>query len=103
MREEVRDSFLSIIQAIELIENRFVGISEPNDFMNTDKGLMILDSISMRLQIIGENSKDIYKIDKSFLEKYPEIEWENIMRLRDVISHHYNILDFIQKKIGKVT
>ena len=32
-------------------------------------------------------------IYKSFFADYPEIEWQLIMRLRDIISHHYDIVD----------
>jgi len=42
-----------IIDSIELVEIRFAGIAKSEDFvMNTD-GVLILDSICMRLQIIG--------------------------------------------------
>ena len=37
--------------------------------------------------------KKIDKIDTSFFKKYPEVEWEKIMRLRDIISHHYEMID----------
>jgi len=32
-------------------------------------------------------------IDSSVFGKYPEIEWQNIMKLRDIISHHYEHVD----------
>jgi uncharacterized protein with HEPN domain len=47
----------------------------------------------MRLQIIGELVKKIDKLEPNLLEKYPEIEWPNIMKLRDIISHHYEQVD----------
>ena len=47
----------------------------------------------MRLQVVGELLKKINKIDKSLLENYPEIEWDKIMRLRDIVSHHYEKVD----------
>ena len=47
----------------------------------------------MRLQVIGELLKKINMMDKSLLEKYPEIEWDKIMRLRDIVSHHYEKID----------
>lgn len=54
---------------------------------------MILDSIAMRLQIIGENVKSISKIEPDFIERHPQINWKGIMRLRDIISHHYDAVD----------
>ena len=53
----------------------------------------MLDAISLRIQIIGELLKKIDKIDNSLLKRYPEIEWEKIVRLRDIISHHYEMID----------
>jgi len=82
-----------IIDSIELVEIRFAGIAKSEDFvMNTD-GVLILDSICMRLQIIGELLKKINKINPLLWERYPQIEWPSIMKLRDIISHHYNHVD----------
>lgn len=47
----------------------------------------------MRLQTIGESLKNVEKRNKDFLSKYPEIEWKEIMKLRDIISHHYKELN----------
>jgi len=41
----------------------------------------------MRLQIVGELLKKVQKLGPFVFEKYPEIEWQNIMKLRDIISH----------------
>ena len=49
--------------------------------------------ICMRLQIIGELLKKIQKIDPLVLQGYAQIEWPNIMKLRDIISHHYDHVD----------
>jgi len=27
------------------------------------------------------------------LEEYPEIEWDKIIKLREIISHHYEMVD----------
>ena len=56
-------------------------------------GVLILDAICMRLQIIGELLKKIQKIDPLVLQGYAQIEWPNIMKLRDIISHHYDHVD----------
>ena len=47
----------------------------------------------MRLQIVGENVKNLASLDPELLQKYPEIEWDKIMRLRDIIPHNYDVLD----------
>jgi len=47
----------------------------------------------MRLQVVGELLKKIDIENSAFLKKYKEINWENIMRLPDIVSHHYEKVD----------
>ncbi|EOQ98271.1 PF01934 family protein [Leptospira wolbachii serovar Codice str. CDC] len=93
MSEEITERFEFILESILLIENRFLKIKFPDDLINSQDGITILDSIAMRLQAIGDNVKSVVKLDRQFLNKFPEIEWEKIMKMRDVISHHYEGLD----------
>ena len=101
----VIDNLQGILDSIELIETRFVGVANSDDFVMNANGVLMLDSICMRLQIIGELLKKIHKIDPVILESYTQIEWPNIMKLRDIISHHYDhvdheiIYDICQNKI----
>ncbi|MBM9548755.1 DUF86 domain-containing protein [Leptospira sp. 201903074] len=93
MYEEIKERFEFILESILLIENRFLKIKFPDDLINSQDGITILDSIAMRLQAIGDNVKSVVKLDSLFLNNFPEIEWEKIMKMRDVISHHYEGLD----------
>ena len=93
MSEEIKERFEFILESILLIENRFIKIKFPDDLINSQDGITLLDSIAMRLQAIGDNVKSVEKLDSKFLTKFPETEWEKIMKLRDVISHHYDGLD----------
>ena len=93
MSEEIIYCLNNVLDSLIIIEKRFSKIENYEDFVIDEEGLKILDSIAMRLQFIGENLKNIYKINKEIFDKYPEIEWNSIMKLRDVISHHYDILD----------
>lgn len=88
------DNLEMIAESIELIEQRFKGIGEAEDFVNNFVGVEILDSICMRLQIIGELTKKIDKMHPKLLNNYPDVEWPNIMKLRDIISHHYEQIDY---------
>jgi uncharacterized protein with HEPN domain len=81
------------MESIVLIEDRFSKINNADDLVSSDSGILILDGITMRLQVVGELLRKINKMDKSLLEKYPEIEWDKIIRLRDIVSHHYEKLD----------
>ncbi len=77
-----------ILSSIALIEKRFVVIGSSGDFLKDDDGLEKLDSISMRLQTIGEAVKNILKTDPQALDDDTEY-WSNIVKLREIISHHY--------------
>ena len=89
----IMDNLRLIIESIDLIKARFLKISHPDDLVSSESGVIILDAIAMRLQVIGELLKKINKKDHSFLKGYPEIQWSNIMRLRDIVSHHYETVD----------
>ncbi len=82
-----------ILESLDLINSRFLKIKIADDFVSNDDGVLILDSIAMRLQVVGELLKKIDKRDNSFLKNYKEINWNNIMRLRDIVSHHYEKVD----------
>ena len=88
-REIINSILEDIYDSILLVERRFTGIYSVADFGNSTSGVDTLDAICMRLQVIGESVKSIDKIDKSFLESYPEIDWSKIKALRDIISHQY--------------
>ena len=91
--EIVSDNLIMILESIELVEKRFSGIDEADNFVSSENGIMILDSIAMRLQVIGELTKKIDKVDTNLLSCYPGIEWDKIMKMRDLISHHYESVD----------
>jgi len=80
--------------SIELIFKRFEGIKSDDDFFKDDGGLQKLDSISMRLIAIGEGFKNIEKLsNKQLLKHYPEVPWQQVKGIRDILSHHYFNID----------
>lgn len=75
---------------------RFEGINAADDFLDSEQGLDMLDSICMMLIAVGvgENFKAIDKItDCKFLEQYPGINWKGVKGVRDVISRQYFNID----------
>lgn len=88
------DNLHGIIDSIELITIRFSKIAKADDFVLSADGVLLLDSICMRLQVIGELLKKVYKNNPATFEAYPQIQWPNIMKLRDIISHHYEHVDY---------
>jgi uncharacterized protein with HEPN domain len=89
----VSDNLKIIVESIDLIEDRFLKINLADEFVTSPEGVLLLDAISMRLQVIGETVKKIDKIEPSLFEMYQDVEWRKIMRLRDIISHHYEMVD----------
>jgi uncharacterized protein with HEPN domain len=83
-----------ILSSIEMIKERFYGITDSDDFIYSKEGVIKLDSISMRLQSIGEALKNIDKRDRDFLlEVADKTYWSNIIKTREIITHHYIDID----------
>ena len=83
-----------VLESIVLIKKRFDGIASSDDFLYTEAGLTRLDAISMRLQSIGEALKNIDKRDRAFLlEVADKRYWSNIIKTREIITHHYIDID----------
>ncbi len=83
-----------ILNSIEMIKKRFVGITSSDDFLYSEEGMTNLDAISMRLQSIGEALKSIDKRDREFLlEVADKTYWSNIIKTREIITHHYIDID----------
>ena len=89
---------LHILELIELslqeVFKRSEKISEPNDFLTSESGVILLDSICMKLSAVGESIKNLDKItNHELLPKYSQIPWKNVMGVRDFIVHHYFEVD----------
>lgn len=83
-----------VLESIALIKKRFDGITSSDDFLYTEHGMTQLDAISMRLQSIGEALKNIDKRDREFLlEVADKTYWSNIIKTREIITHHYIDID----------
>lgn len=83
-----------IVQATTAIGKRFEPIKSASDFTDSEGGMEKLDAICMQLIAIGESLKNIDRItNKSLFPQYPQIEWDKIKGMRDIISHHYFDID----------
>ncbi len=76
-----------ILEVIEKIENSISNLSK-EEFL---EDLELQDATLMRLQVIGENIKNI---PLELKKKNKEIKWKKFEKLRNVISHKYNIVDY---------
>lgn len=86
----VLEKLLQISEALRKIERRFSGIQSANDFLDSDQGEDMLDSICMVLIAVGESFKKIDdQTNGTLLSSYPDIDWKGVKGVRDFLSHHY--------------
>ena len=52
-----------------------------------------LKNVIESIDLIEQRFIDISKADDSLFSNHPDIEWQKIMKLRDIISHHYEDID----------
>ncbi|MDO8367898.1 MAG: DUF86 domain-containing protein [Saprospiraceae bacterium] len=88
----VQESLETVLDSLGIVMERFKKIASADDFVDTDDGIMLMDSISMRLQLVGEKIKKIDQKSPGLLEK-AGIDPYPIIRFRDFISHHYDKAD----------
>ncbi|MDZ7767470.1 MAG: HepT-like ribonuclease domain-containing protein [Melioribacteraceae bacterium] len=91
--EKLKDLFDDVYESIEIIIKRTENVVSAEEFVTNDAGLEKLDAVSMRLQIIGETLKKIESETEGFLNNYKDIEWNKIIKMREIISHHYSDID----------
>jgi len=76
-----------VLETITKIEKSLIRINKSN-FL---KDLELQDATLMRLQVIGEN---ILKIPFKIKKKNKEIRWRKFEKLRNIISHKYDSVDY---------
>ena len=86
----LKEKLTQILEALLKIQRRSSQIQTPADFVRDDRGGDLLDAIAMMLIAIGDGFK---KIDKetsgSLLDRYPQIDWQGVKGIRDILAHHY--------------
>lgn len=90
----IKDLLDSMIDAINVIQQRTEDIKQADDFLLSPDKMFVLDGVCMKLIFIGESIKSIDKLsDGALFLNYPLIPWKSIMKMRDVIAHHYFKID----------
>lgn len=83
-----------LLDAIDVIGQRTSHIKTSDDFLLTSDNMFILDGVCMKLIFIGESIKNIDKMSKGeLLVNYPSVPWKEVMKMRDIIAHHYFKID----------
>ncbi|MGH9429972.1 MAG: HepT-like ribonuclease domain-containing protein [Terriglobia bacterium] len=89
-RDLLIERLTSILEALERIPRRFAGIESPSDFRTSEAGIDRMDAICMILIAVGEEFKAIdRKTEGKLLSRYPNVKWQGIMGVRDVLAHGY--------------
>jgi uncharacterized protein with HEPN domain len=71
-----------IIEAADAIERFFKDVDK-NTFLKDE---LLQSAVLQKLTIIGEA---VARLPKEFRERYPEIEWEDIIGFRNIAVHAY--------------
>ena len=83
-----------LVEAVDAVLERTRGIYGVDDFLLTNWGMILLDSVCMKLIAIGEGVKKLDKATgKTLLARYSKVDWKGVMAMRDVIVHHYFEVD----------
>lgn len=82
------DLFLEdMLDAINRIQE-YIGDKTLEDFK---KNYMVVDAVIRNFEVIGEASKNV---PQHIREKYPEVPWSKMYRLRNIVAHEYFGVDY---------
>ena len=89
-RESSDAAFLDDIrESCAIIVSRLRKKQLPDFVSNTE----LQDSIVLRLIVIGEASKNLSEATR---KRYPDVQWKDMSRLRDLAVHHYWKMDVLK-------
>ena len=89
----IHDRLEDILDSINLIQEWSNGRTTVDDFMMSSTGVMAFNACVMRFQVIGEHIGKLLKNDGRPLDAYPNIPWNAIYGMRNIISHEYANID----------
>jgi uncharacterized protein with HEPN domain len=84
-------TYLHFLEDIELSMLRIQEYLEDMDFISFRKDYKTVDAVVRNFEIIGEATKNL-PVD--FKEKYPQLPWDEMYRMRNKISHEYFGIDY---------
>ena len=87
--QRVPDYLRHILQAIERIE-RYTDGMEESAFLNSE---LVQDAVIRNIEIVGEASNNIQRVDPQFAAQHDEIPWLVMYTMRNRLSHGYAKVD----------
>ena len=86
----VPDYLGHILEAIERIEE-YVSDMDELAFLSSK---LVQDAVIRNIEIIGEASNNIQRVDPVFAAQHAEIPWQVMYAMRNRVSHGYDKVDF---------
>ncbi len=87
MKRDFKLYLRDIVDSVDSVEE-FIGNIDFEDFLEDNK---TNSAVVWKLETVGEASKNI---PLEIRQKYPKIEWSDMARMRDKITHSYFGIDF---------
>lgn len=78
-----------ILQAIERIDRYTVGLDEVG-FLHSE---MVQDAVIRNIEILGEASNHIQRVDPAFAAQHGDIPWQVMHTMRNRVAHGYDQVD----------
>lgn len=95
----VADYLEHMLKAIERIDRYTTGIGE-SAFLSNE---LVQDAVIRNIEIIGEASNNIQRVDPEFARQHDTIPWLVLYTMRNRVSHGYDKVDLeiVWKTIGR--
>jgi uncharacterized protein with HEPN domain len=75
---------------LALASRRVLEFLGDQSFESFSQDLKTQSAVVLQILILGEAAK---RLSSEFRDRYPEIPWSDIMRMRDKLIHHYEDID----------
>ena len=86
----VPDYLGHILEAIERIKE-YVADMDETAFLSSH---LVQDAVIRNIEIIGEASNNIQRVDSVFAAQHSDIPWQVMYAMRNRVSHGYDKVDF---------
>lgn len=86
-----KDNRLYLKQALDSV-NSVLKYTKGVDFALFESDELVQNASIRQMEILGESVK---RISEKFLQRHPEIEWLEMIGMRNVLSHEYDEIDLM--------
>ncbi len=87
--KQQRRADLYLLDMITSIE-RIIQYTQGLHFESFQKNFLVVDAVARNFEIIGEAAR---KIPMDLQKRHPEVPWDKMYRLRNIVSHAYFQVD----------